>query len=52
MVRAVGSADEVDVWSKTTEFNPLYAGHITTVEGPKMSDEELDAIQAKIVSVT
>lgn len=43
-------AGETDVWSKTTEFNPLYTGHITTVEGPKMSDEELDAIQAKIVS--
>jgi diadenosine tetraphosphate (Ap4A) HIT family hydrolase len=43
-------AGQTNVWSKHTEFNPEYTGHITTVEGPKMSDEELDAIQAKIRS--
>jgi len=41
-------AAQTGVWGKHTEFNPLYTGHITTVEGPKMDDAELDAIQAKI----
>ena len=31
------------------EFHPKYLGHMTTVEGPKMDDAELDAIQAKII---
>ncbi len=44
-------AGKTDVWSKTTEFNPDYLGWITTIEGPKMSDEELDEIQAKILNV-
>lgn len=44
-------AGETNVWSKTTEFNPEYLGHITTVEGPKMDDAELDKIQNKIVAV-
>ena len=42
-------AGQTDVWSKHTEFNEIYTGHITTVEGPKMDDEQLDALQAKIV---
>ncbi len=41
-------ADQTGVWSKHTEFNPEYLGHITTVEGPKMDDAELDKIQAQI----
>ena len=42
-------ASETDVWSKHQEFYPEYVGYLTTVEGPKMSDAELDEIQAKIV---
>jgi len=42
-------ADQTDVWSKHKEFNPEYVGHVTTAEGPKMDDAELDAIQAQIV---
>jgi diadenosine tetraphosphate (Ap4A) HIT family hydrolase len=41
-------ANETNVWSKHTEFNPEYTGHITTVEGPKMDDAELSKIQAQI----
>ncbi|HWT55764.1 MAG TPA: HIT family protein [Candidatus Microsaccharimonas sp.] len=42
-------AGETGVWSKHQEFYPEYAGYISTVEGPKMSDEELTAIQQKII---
>ena len=41
-------ASQTGVWSKHTEFNLEYTGHITTVEGPKMDDAELDKIQAQI----
>lgn len=40
---------ETDVWSEHTEFYSEYVGHITTAEGPRMSDEELDMIQKKIM---
>ena len=44
-------ADETGVWSPHREFNEEYQGWLTTAEGPKMSDEQLDEIQAKIRSV-
>ena len=44
-------ADETGVWSPHNEFNEEYQGWLTTAEGPKMSDERLDEIQAKIRSV-
>lgn len=44
-------AGQTGVWSPEKEFHELYRGWLTTAEGPKMSDEELDAIQAKIRSV-
>lgn len=44
-------ADETGVWSPHKEFNEEYQGWLTTAEGPKMSDERLDEIQAKIRSV-
>src|ERR1035437_1716342 len=34
-------ATETNVWSKHKEFYPEYVGYMTTVEGLKMSDEEL-----------
>jgi diadenosine tetraphosphate (Ap4A) HIT family hydrolase len=43
-------ASQTNVWSKHQEFYPEYVGYLTTVEGPKMSDEQLDSIQAKIRS--
>lgn len=43
-------ASQTNVWSKHTEFNQEYLGYITTVEGPQMSDEELDQIQQKIIN--
>ncbi len=43
-------ADETGVWSPHQEFNEEYQGWLTTAEGPKMSDERLDEIQAKIRS--
>jgi diadenosine tetraphosphate (Ap4A) HIT family hydrolase len=44
-------ANETDVWSPHREFNEEYQGWLTTAEGPKMSDERLNEIQAKIRSV-
>ena len=41
-------ASETDVWSDHTEFNEEYIGYLTTAEGPKMDDERLKEIQAKI----
>lgn len=43
-------AAQTNVWSSHTEFYPGYVGYMTTVEGPKMPDEELKAIQQKILS--
>ena len=42
-------AERTDLWSKHQEFYPEYIGYITTVEGPKMADSELDALQQKIM---
>ncbi|HMT19317.1 MAG TPA: HIT family protein [Candidatus Saccharibacteria bacterium] len=41
-------AGKTNVWSKHVEFHPNYIGYLTTVEGPKMSDEELESIRTKI----
>lgn len=41
-------ASETGVWSPHREFNEEYQGWLTTAEGPKMSDERLDEIQARI----
>jgi histidine triad (HIT) family protein len=41
-------ASKTDVWSDQTEFIEEYRGYITTIEGPKMTDEKLSEIQAKI----
>lgn len=38
------SASQTNVWSKETEFVEKYRGFITTLEGPKMSEEELNRI--------
>lgn len=43
-------ADETNVWSTHTEFYPEYVGYLTTVEGPKMPDEELDKLQKQILA--
>jgi beta-aspartyl-peptidase (threonine type) len=43
-------ASQTDVWSEHVEFSEEYKGFITTAEGPKMDDNQLRAIQAKIVS--
>lgn len=44
-------AGKTDVWSSEKQFHEEYRGWLTTAEGPKMSDERLDEIQAKIRSV-
>jgi histidine triad (HIT) family protein len=41
-------ASQTNVWSKHQEFYPEYVGYLSTVEGPKMADVDLDAIQQKI----
>lgn len=40
--------NETNVWSHHQEFYPEYVGYFTTAEGPRMSDSELQEIQAKI----
>jgi diadenosine tetraphosphate (Ap4A) HIT family hydrolase len=42
-------ANETNVTVSHTEFYPEYDGHISTVDGPKMSDSELKKIQTKII---
>lgn len=42
-------AGKTNVWSAHQEFYPEYIGYLSTVEGPKMSDNELTEIQKKIV---
>lgn len=44
-------ASKTDVWSDHTEFNAEYLGYITTAEGPKMDDQQLKAIQAKVLAI-
>ncbi len=39
---------ETNVWPRHQEFYPEYAGYISTVEGPRMSDDQLNEIQQKI----
>lgn len=43
-------ASKTDIWSDHTEFVEEYRGYITTIEGPKMDDEQLKSIQEKIRS--
>lgn len=43
-------ASQTGVWSLHQEFYPEYVGYMTTVEGPKMSDEELTKVQEKIIA--
>ena len=42
-------AGETNVWSPHREFNEEYHGFLTTAEGPKMDDMELDRIQKLIL---
>ena len=43
-------AGRTNVWSDHTVYNENYLGYITTAEGPRMEDDKLKAIQAKILS--
>ena len=43
-------AGKTEVWSKHQEFYPEYLGYFSTVEGPRMSDDELTKIQQQIVA--
>ncbi len=43
-------ADETNVWGHETEFVEEYRGFITTLEGPQMPIEQLDAIRDKIIA--
>lgn len=43
--------ESTNVWPSHQEFYPEYAGYLTTVEGPKMADEELDKIWKQIKGV-
>lgn len=42
-------ATQTNVWSPHTEFNEKYLGYLTTAEGPKMDDGELDRIRDLIL---
>ena len=39
---------QTNVWTKHQEFHPEYIGYLSTVEGPRMDDTELDDMQQKI----
>lgn len=41
-------ASETNVFGHHQEFYPEYLGYLTTVEGPRMDDTELDALRDKI----
>jgi diadenosine tetraphosphate (Ap4A) HIT family hydrolase len=43
-------ASQTDVWSDHTEFTEEYKGYFSTVEGPRMDDERLREIQAKVLA--
>lgn len=43
-------ASQTNVWSDHTEFVEEYRGYITTIEGPKMDDDQLKMIQDMIIS--
>lgn len=43
-------ASQTDVWSDHTDFTEQYKGYITTAEGPKMDDDRLKEIQAKMLA--
>ena len=40
--------DQAGAHASHVEFYEAYPGYLTTIEGPKMSEEELKAIQYKI----
>ena len=44
-------ASQTNVWSKDKEFSEEYKGWLTTAEGPKMDDSELNKIQKQIEAV-
>lgn len=44
-------AGKTGVWSPHKEFNEEYRGWLTTAEGPRMDDAQLDELQARIRSV-
>jgi diadenosine tetraphosphate (Ap4A) HIT family hydrolase len=43
-------AGQTDVWSDHTEFVEHYRGYLTSIEGPRMSDDELELIAQTIRS--
>jgi histidine triad (HIT) family protein len=43
-----GDSAKLESLPKQNEFYPQYPGWISTIEGPRMSDDELSEIQAKI----
>lgn len=45
-------ASQTNVWSEDAEFVEEYRGWLTTIEGPRMEDGELDLMQAKIREAT
>jgi len=44
-------AGKTNVWSRHLEFYPEYVGYISSVEGPRMDDAELEKIQKRILEV-
>lgn len=47
-----GDVSVLESLPKHQEFYTQYPGWLTTVEGPRMSDEQLDTIQQKITGAT
>src|SRR3989344_2570426 len=43
-------AGETNMFTRHVEFYPEYVGHLSTVEGPRMSDKDLDEVRDLIVT--
>ena len=39
---------QTGVWSSAQEFHAEYVGHLTTADGPRLADAELDAIRERV----
>lgn len=49
-MHGIEGGDWKPVLSNKTEFSEIYNGYLTTHDGPRMSDDQLDAIKNKILA--
>jgi len=49
-MHGIGDGDWKPILSNVSEFSETYEGYLTTHDGPRMSNEQLDAIKTKILA--